>query len=193
MSQLIDSVEGLKSSGDSETNQVDNEFSSVSKDDIVEINTEKKTVEVTRTGDDYDRIFINGEEVAATPRGLLADGLKEMGFSISMKGPQGVGMGLTDTVLEWFAGMKVLKVGQYTFSLKFGEKVFNSKSFGYASELFGRYHPKYLPNGTKGKLNTGIIRIGWGNNNGVHTFRTSIFHSPNQIHIDWFWKPKTEI
>src|SRR5690606_34504202 len=71
-----------------------------------------------------------------------------------------------------------------TFSLKFGEKVFNSKSFGYASELFGRYHPKYLPNGTKGKLNTGIIRIGWGNNNGVHTFRTSIFHSPNQIHID---------
>src|SRR5690606_39917432 len=96
MSQLIDSVEGLKSSGDSETNQVDNEFSSVSKDDIVEINTEKKTVEVTRTGDDYDRIFINGEEVAATPRGLLADGLKEMGFSISMKGPQGVGMGLTD-------------------------------------------------------------------------------------------------
>ena len=158
-------------------------------DDIVRINSKDKSVEVERTSDNYDRIFLDGKEVAATTKGLLADGLKEMGYSISMKGPQGVGMGLTDAALEWFGGIRLLKGGRYLFSLKFGQKVFNSKSFGYVSELFGRYHPKFLPNGVKGTLNSGIIRTGWGNNNGVNTFRTSIFHSPNQRHIDWFWKP----
>lgn len=156
---------------------------------LVHIDTKNKTAVVEDDGSDYDRIFLDGKEVAATTKGLLADGLKEMGYSISMKGPQGVGMGLTDAALEWFGGMRLLKGGRYLFSLKFGQKVFNSKSFGYASELFGRYHPKFLPNGVKGTLNSGIIRTGWGNNNGVNTFRTSIFHSPNQIHIDWFWKP----
>ena len=42
-----------------------------SPDDDVQINTKNKTAEVTRTGDGHDRIFVDGVEVMATPRGQL--------------------------------------------------------------------------------------------------------------------------
>lgn len=88
-------------------------------DDIVRINTKDKTVTVERTGDDYDRIFVNGKEVMATPRGALAGDLNDNGYSVSMKGPQGVGMGLTDFVLDAFnliTGAGELKMGITTIS-----------------------------------------------------------------------------
>ncbi|WP_413998087.1 RHS repeat-associated core domain-containing protein [Flavobacterium sp. W1B] len=83
-------------------------------DDIVRINTKDKTATVERTGDDYDRIFVNGKEIMATPRGALAGDLNDNGFSVSMKGPQGVGMGLTDLALDAFnliTGAGELKMG----------------------------------------------------------------------------------
>ncbi len=159
-------------------------------EDIIRINTKDKTATVERTGDNYDRIFVNGEEIMATPRGALGPELRGAGYDISMKGPQGVGMGLTDLALETFGGMKVLGGLRTGVSKFFGAKLFESKTVGYASRLFGRYHPKFLPAGTKGTLNSGFIRTGWGNNAGVNTFRTSVGHTPNQLgHLDWFWKP----
>ena len=159
-------------------------------DDIVRINTKDKTAEVERTGDGYDRIFVDGKEIMATTKGLLGPELRDNGYSISMKGPQGVGMGLTDLALETFGGMKILGGLRAGVSRMFGAKLFNSKTVGYTSRLFGRYHPKFLPTGTKGTLNSGFIRTGWGNNAGVNTFRTSVGHTPNQLgHLDWFWKP----
>lgn len=85
-----------------------------SPDDIVRINTKDKTATVERTGDDYDRIFVDGKEIMATPRGALGPELRDNGFSISMKGPQGVGMGLTDLVLDAYnliTGAGELKMG----------------------------------------------------------------------------------
>jgi hypothetical protein len=83
-------------------------------DDNVNINSKDKTATVERTGDDYDRIFVDGKEIMATPRGALGPALRENGFTISMKGPQGVGMGLTDLVLDAFnlvTGAIELKMG----------------------------------------------------------------------------------
>lgn len=88
-------------------------------DDIVRINTKDKTATVERTGDDYDRIFVNGKEIMATPRGALAGDLNDNGYSVSMKGPQGVGMGLTDLALDAFnliTGAGELKMGITTIS-----------------------------------------------------------------------------
>jgi RHS repeat-associated protein len=88
-----------------------------SPDDDVRINTKNKTAEVTRTGDGHDRIFVDGVEVMATPRGALGPELRDNGYSISMKGPQGVGMGLTDLVLDTFeilTGGRLLKMGLTT-------------------------------------------------------------------------------
>ena len=82
--------------------------------DDVRINTKNKTAEVTRTGDGHDRIFVDGKEVMATPRGALGPELREAGYDISMKGPQGVGMGLTDFVLDAFnliTGAAEIKMG----------------------------------------------------------------------------------
>ncbi|AZI20640.1 hypothetical protein EIH08_07880 [Chryseobacterium taklimakanense] len=57
---------------------------------------------------------------------------------------------------------------------------FNSKSLGYQSKLFGRYHHKFLPNGVKGSLNQGYIRTGWRNHGSSHVFRTAVGHKLNQ-------------
>jgi hypothetical protein len=97
-------------------------------DDIVRINTKNKTATVERTGDDYDRIFVKGKEIMATPRGALAGELNDNGFSVSMKGPQGVGMGLTDLALDAFnlitgAGelkMGITKLSKASLGLKVG-------------------------------------------------------------------------
>lgn len=83
-------------------------------DDIVRINTKNKTVSVERTGDNFDRIFIDGKEVAATTRGLLGPALRENGYEVSVKGPSGVGMGLTDLALDvvnLFEGVALIKMG----------------------------------------------------------------------------------
>jgi hypothetical protein len=83
-------------------------------DDIIRINTKDKTATVERTGDDYYKIFVNGKEVMGTPGGALGPELRGAGYDISMKGPQGVGMGLTDLVLDTFnliTGAGELKMG----------------------------------------------------------------------------------
>lgn len=83
-------------------------------DSDVRINTKNKTVEVTPTTDTYDRIFVNGKEIMATKPRLLAPDLEAAGYKLTIKGPQGVGMGLTDFVLEAFnliTGAGELKMG----------------------------------------------------------------------------------
>ncbi len=103
-------------------------------DDIVRINTKDKTATVERTGDDYDRIFVNGKEIMATPRGALGPELRGAGYDISMKGPQGVGMGLTDFVLDAFnliTGAGELKMGVTMLSKSsLGLKVLGGASKG---------------------------------------------------------------
>ena len=103
-------------------------------DDIVRINTKDKTATVERTGDDYDRIFIDGKEVMATPRGALGPDLRGAGYDISMEGPQGVGMGLTDLVLDAFnliTGAGELKMGLTMLSKSsLGWKVLGGASKG---------------------------------------------------------------
>ena len=159
-------------------------------DDIVRINTKDKTATVETTGDNYDRIFVDGKEVMATPRGALGPDLRGAGYDISMKGPQGVGMELTDLALEIFGAKGLGLFTRATVSSSYGAKLFESKLLGYASKNFGRYHSKFVPNGVKGVLNNGFIRTGWSNNGATHTFRTAIGHNPNQLmKIDWFWKP----
>lgn len=105
-----------------------------SPDDDVRINTKNKTAEVTRTGDGHDRIFVDGVEVMATPRGALGPELRDNGYSISMKGPQGVGMGLTDLVLDAFnliTGAGELKMGVTMLSKSsLGLKVLGGASKG---------------------------------------------------------------
>jgi hypothetical protein len=159
-------------------------------DDIIRINTKDKTATVETTGDNYDRIFVDGKEVMATPRGALGPDLRGAGYDISMKGPQGVGMGLTDLALEVFGAKGLGLFTRATVSSSYGAKLFESKLLGYASKNFGRYHSKFVPNGVKGVLNNGFIRTGWSNNGATHTFRTAIGHNPNQLmKIDWFLKP----
>ncbi len=83
-------------------------------DDIVRINTKDKTATVERTRDGHDRIFVDGKEIMATPKGALGPELRGAGYDISMIGPQGVGMGLTDFVLDAFnliTGVKQFKMG----------------------------------------------------------------------------------
>lgn len=107
----------------------------VENDDDVRINTKDKTVTVERTGDDFDRIFVDGAEVLATPRGELGAELRDNGFSISMVGPQGVGMGLTDLVLDGFevlTGTALLKMGLKTVP-KISSSGFRAMKVGDAS------------------------------------------------------------
>ncbi len=83
-------------------------------EDNIHINTKSKTVQVEKTGDDFDRIFVDGKEVLATTRGLLGAELRQAGYDISTIGPQGVGMGLTDLVLDVFniiSGGMLIKKG----------------------------------------------------------------------------------
>ena len=57
-------------------------------------------------------------------------------------------------------------------------------AIGYRRRLFGRWHPKFYPNGVKGSLNRGNFRTGWGHKAGRgDVFRTSL---TNGKHIDWF-------
>ena len=111
-----------------------NELMHDDNDDIVRINTKDKTATVETTGDNFDRIFVDGKETIATPRGALAGALNENGFSVSMTGPQGVGMGLTDLVLDafnLFTGITELKMGITTIpkaSLGFKVGLGGSKS-----------------------------------------------------------------
>ncbi|MDB0600836.1 hypothetical protein PL373_06715 [Tenacibaculum maritimum] len=155
--------------------------------DIIRINSKDKTYTVEYTGED-DIIYLDGKKIMKTERGLLAESLKNNGFSLSYEGPRPMGMGLTDLALEVFGGMELLKGGQYMFSKFFGKSIFTSKLLGYGSKYFGRFHPKYLPDGVKGIFNRGVLRTGWGNNRGIHTFRTSIGNTGR--HIDWFYVPK---
>lgn len=99
-------------------------------EDNVRINTKDKTVEVERTKDDYDKIFVDGEEVLATPKGGLGQVLRDNGFKINMVGPQGVGMGLTDFVLDAF------NVITGAYELKMGVKVLSKKDL--LLKVFGR-------------------------------------------------------
>lgn len=85
-------------------------------DDDVRINTNDKTVKVSRTNDNFDKIFVDGAEVAGTPKGFLAEGLIAEGYSISMKGPQAVGMGLTDFALTIFGSFGILKYGYHSIT-----------------------------------------------------------------------------
>lgn len=116
-------------------------------DDIIRINTKDKTATVERTGDDYDRIFVNGKEIMATPRGALAGGLNDNGFSVSMKGPQGVGMGLTDLALDAFNlidGAVLMKMGftkvlksSVGFRVGFGASKETLQSSAYFTKILG--------------------------------------------------------
>jgi RHS repeat-associated protein len=69
-----------------------------------------------------------------------------------------------------------------------GEAAFSSKLIGYQSRLFGRFHPKYLPDGVKGLLNRGPIRTGWSNKGAQHVFRTAVGKPGTRFKIDWFLK-----
>ncbi|UPQ80464.1 RHS repeat-associated core domain-containing protein [Flavobacterium azooxidireducens] len=119
----------------------------VERDDNVRINTKNKTVEVERTGDGHDRIFVDEEEVMATERGLLGSFLRENGYSISMIGPQGVGMGLTDLVLDVFnigSGITLIKMGttkilksSVGFKVGFGASKETLVSSAYFTKLLG--------------------------------------------------------
>ncbi|WPR73734.1 RHS repeat-associated core domain-containing protein [Algoriphagus sp. NG3] len=53
-----------------------------------------------------------------------------------------------------------------------GEAMWQSSTMGYRSILFGRYHSKFVPNGRRGILNTGMkTGIGWSNHGTRHVFR----------------------
>lgn len=125
-------------------------------DDNVHINSKDKTATVERTGDDYDRIFVDGKEIMATPRGALGPELRGAGYDISMKGPQGVGMGLTDFVLDAFSlitGATELKMGvtmlsKSSLGLKVGlggskgtlqSSVFYTKTLGINAKMRSQY------------------------------------------------------
>jgi hypothetical protein len=53
-----------------------------------------------------------------------------------------------------------------------GEAMWQSSTFGKRSILFGRYHSKYVPDGRRGYLNSGMHNgIGWSNHGSRHVFR----------------------
>jgi hypothetical protein len=156
-------------------------------EDIIKINTKDKTATIEYTGTD-DIIYVDGEKVMTTSWGLLQESLELNGYDVQTIGPRPLGMGLTDLALDVFGGIGASKFFTVNFSKYFGKTLFTSKLVGYGSKYFGRYHPKYLPDGVKDVFNKGILRTGWGNNNGINTFRTSIGNTGK--HIDWFHVPK---
>jgi RHS repeat-associated protein len=127
-------------------------------DDDVKINTEKKTVEVTRTNDSGDRIFVDGVEVMGTPKGFMNDILIDDGYSFSMKGPQPVGMALTDFALSIF-GTK----GAFSF-------LGNATNISQKSAQFVIRHSNFFNKGNWWRLGYGYnpttalknLRLAWG-------------------------------
>jgi len=80
-------------------------------------------------------------------RGALGPELRDNGFSISMKGPQGVGMGLTDLMLDAFNlidGAILMKMGftkvsksSVGFKVGFGASKETLQSSVYFTKIFG--------------------------------------------------------
>lgn len=92
---------------------------------------------------------------------------------------------------EYIMAGGLVKGGLQTLSRStvLGEFVFNSKLLGYRSNLFGRYHSRFLPDGVKGRWNQGSFRVGWNAHNGRHVFRAA-WGSPRTNHFDFLRGPK---
>lgn len=149
-----------------------------------------------RGGDTIDYMYDdNGNIISSTPvqnsysqfpsgGSIRGYGHKWNPISPALKDPS---FDIFTTLVGGGASLKGVGIGVRYYG---GKYAFTSKIFGYQSKLFGRYHSKYLPDGVKGSLNTGFIRIGWSNKGSQHVFRTAIGHKGSNYHkhIDWFSK-----
>jgi len=90
--------------------------SSSDNDDIVNIDTQSKSVTIIKTNDNYDTVTVDGKSVGNRKKGVTEQQYKNQGYSIW--NPEGAGMGITDFGLS-FAGGEMLfaKFGGYVSAL----------------------------------------------------------------------------